>query len=100
MDTRDQINALESRQLELQAIMASSDAHAAKCTKLGLDFGETYPEELLAYSAAREEYNANEVILAELYRQLEEEERQETESVPIVVEETSATPTPKRSRKK
>lgn len=60
MEKQEQLNALESRQLELQATMAKSDAHAAKCTKLGLPFGETYPDDLAEYEAAREEYNLNE----------------------------------------
>ena len=43
--------------MALQAIMAGSDAHAAKCMKMGLTFREEYPEEYTAYEAAREEYN-------------------------------------------
>ena len=71
---QEQINALESRQLELQGIMASSDAHAAKCSKLGLNFGETYPEDLAAYMAANEEYNRNESLLAGLKSESEIED--------------------------
>ena len=41
----------------MQAIMAESDAYAAKCMKMGLTFREEYPEEYTAYEAAREEYN-------------------------------------------
>lgn len=37
--------------------MAESDAHAAKCMKMGLTFREEYPEKYTAYEAAREEYN-------------------------------------------
>ena len=66
MEKQEQLNALESRQLELQATMAKSDAHAAKCTKLGLPFGETYPDDLAEYEAAREEYNLNESRITEL----------------------------------
>ncbi len=77
METRDQINALESRQLELQAAMSKSDAHAAKCTKLGLSFAETYPGDLVEYEAAREEYNTNEATLDELYRRLAQEEAEQ-----------------------
>lgn len=73
MTTREKISALESRQLELRAIMADSDAHAAKCIKLSLNFGEAYPEELERYKASRDEYNANEVALSELYTALEKE---------------------------
>ena len=59
--------------LVLSNEMASSDAHAAKCIKLGLNFGEAYPEELERYKASRDEYNANEVALSELYAALEKE---------------------------
>ena len=66
MTTQEKINELESRQIVLSNEMASSDAHAAKCIKLGLNFGEAYPEEL-------ERYNANEVALSDLYTALEKE---------------------------
>lgn len=68
---QEQINVLESRQLELLAIMSSSDAHAAKCIKLGLSFQEEYPEEFAAYKAAREEYNSNEGELLNIKEQPE-----------------------------
>ena len=42
MAKQEQLNALESRQLELQAIMEKSDAHASKCSKLGLKFNQEY----------------------------------------------------------
>lgn len=71
---QEQINALEARQLDLQAIMAKSDAHASKCIKLGLNFSEAYPAELAEYEAAREEYNENESTLAGLYAAREEEQ--------------------------
>lgn len=77
MEKQEQLNALESRQLELQRIMSSSDAHAAKCTKLGKKFSTQYPDDYTAYLAANEEYNANEVLIEELKREIEEEERQE-----------------------
>ena len=73
MTTQEKINELESRQIVLSNEMASSDAHAAKCIKLGLNFGEAYPEELERYKASRDEYNANEVALSELYTALEKE---------------------------
>lgn len=73
MSTTKQISALESRQLELLAIMASSDAHASKCIKLGKKFSTQYPEEYEAYQAANAEYNENEVTIAELRAQLEAE---------------------------
>lgn len=73
-NTRDQINLLESRQLELRAIMQNSDEHALKCYKSGLDFKKEYPEDWNAYNKARLEYNENEVSLAEMTELLEQEE--------------------------
>ena len=67
MTTQEQINALESRQLSLLGVMGRSDAHAAKCVKLGVSFAENYPDDLAAYNAANEEYNRNEETLAALY---------------------------------
>lgn len=75
--TREEINALERRQLELRATMQKSDEHALKCAKSGLDFRETYQEDWTAYEAAREEYNRNETELAALYLRLESEEAEE-----------------------
>ena len=75
--TREEINALERRQLELRATMQKSDEHALKCAKSGLDFRETYPDDWTAYEAAREEYNTNETELAALYLRLESEEAEE-----------------------
>lgn len=66
METQQQINELQTRQLELRAIMASSDERAAKCVKNGVSFRETYPEDFEQYEAANAEYNDNERKLAEL----------------------------------
>lgn len=77
MSTQEKINELEARQLVLSNTMASSDAHASKCTKLGLSFAETYPDDLAAYESAREEYNSNETALAALYEQREREREEE-----------------------
>lgn len=74
MTLQEQLNALESEQLRLQMIMARSDAHASKCTKLGLSFAETYPDDLTEYEAAREEYNKNEARIAEIEAEIEKEE--------------------------
>lgn len=73
MTTTDQIQALESRQMELLKTMSDSDAHAAKCMKLGLKFKTQYPDEYDIYVAAREEYNENEEALATLKIQEAEE---------------------------
>ena len=70
----EQIKILEIRQLELQAIMASSDARASKCTKNGISFREVYTTEYADYIAANQEYNANEAKLVELKAQQGEEE--------------------------
>lgn len=75
METQQQINTLQSRQLELLAIMARSDDHAAKCRKMGLKFWETYPKDFDDYQAANEEYNANEAALAKLISQRSAEEQ-------------------------
>ena len=73
METQQQINNLESRQLELRAIMAKSDDRAAKCIKSGLDFRATYPLDYEEYEAANAEYNRNEQTLAELKAKRAEE---------------------------
>ena len=57
METQQQINELQSRQLELRAIMASSDERAAKCFKNGTSFRETYPDDFARYEAANAAYN-------------------------------------------
>lgn len=73
METQQRINILESRQLELRAIMAKSDDRAAKCIKSGLDFRATYPLDYEEYEAANAEYNRNEQALAELKAKRAEE---------------------------
>lgn len=66
METQQKINALNTRQLELLAIMAKSDDHASKCIKRGVSFRDVYPDDYAAYEAANAEYNTNEQTLAEL----------------------------------
>lgn len=73
METQQQINILESRQLELRAIMAQSDDRAVKCFKKGISFEHTYPEDYAQYEAANAEYNANEKTLAALRARRAEE---------------------------
>ena len=87
MNTQEQINALESRQLELYAIMAKSDAHAAKCAKLGLKFNQEYPQDLAEYQAANAEYTSNEEPLASLRKTLAEEQAAIAEEVHEVPEQ-------------
>lgn len=52
--------------MSLRAIMAESDAHAAKCIKLGKTFKKEYPDEYEQYEAARERYNTIDGELAAL----------------------------------
>jgi hypothetical protein len=74
MDARTQLQQLEERQLELLSVMSESDAHAAKCAKLGKKFATAYPEDYAAYIAANDEYNANEAKIAEAKLAIEAEE--------------------------
>ena len=67
-----------TRQIELKKIMASSDAYAAKCAKLGLSFKETYPEKYNEYTQANDEYNRNQIEMAPL---IEKEQREERERI-------------------
>lgn len=60
-DKQSALQRIAERKMALQATMAESDAHAAKCMKMGLTFREEYPEEYVSYEAAREEYNTLEV---------------------------------------
>ena len=70
---QEQINVLESRQLELQAKMASTDAHAAECVKQGKEFSTKFPDEYAGYMEAYDEYKRNEKALAKLYTQRDAE---------------------------
>lgn len=65
------------RQNELKKIMASSDAYASKCLKLGLPFKETYPTKYEEYVKANEEYNKNQLDMIPLQEEarIEEEKR-------------------------
>ena len=86
MTTIERINEIERRQLELRAVMQRSDEHALKCFKSGLDFRETYPQDWQSYETARQEYNENELVLAELYGQWEQEEEEEKKKMMPSVE--------------
>ena len=57
---------IQEHLLELASIMSKSDAHASKCTKLGISFKDEYPNEYKEYTQAREEYNSLENELAAL----------------------------------
>ena len=67
-----QINTLVARQKDLQLTMAKSDARASKCSKLGLSFAETYPDDLAEYQAANASFNENEATIEHLRQQLSE----------------------------
>ena len=57
---------IQERMLELASIMSKSDAHAAKCVKLGLSYKDNYPNEYKEYIKAREDYNHYEKDLVAL----------------------------------
>lgn len=80
METQQQINELQSRQLELRAIVASSDERAAKCFKNGTSFRETYPDDFARYEATNAEYNRNEQTLAKLEATREAERAEEEQA--------------------
>lgn len=60
------LRQMNEQQTELLAIMAKSDAHAAKCSKLGLVFANEYPQEYAQYCEARERYNANQAYTEQI----------------------------------
>ena len=57
---------IQERLFELASIMSKSDAHASKCTKLGISYKDNYPNEYNEYTQAREDYNQLEKDLATL----------------------------------
>lgn len=79
--TREEINeelrVLNEDQLRQSSIINASDAHACKCTKMGISFQETYPEEFAEYSAALDKFHQNEARIAELEAMEPEEEPEE-----------------------
>ena len=56
-EKEERIARIQEQLLELASIMSKSDAHASKCTKLGISFKDTYPNEYNEYTQAREDYN-------------------------------------------
>ena len=91
MTTLEKINEIERRQLELRAVMQRSDEHALKCFKSGLDFRETYPQDWQSYETARQEYNENELVLAELHGQWEQEKEEEASLYERIVKDHEGT---------
>ena len=73
MTNEENLSRLQARQLELLALMGKSDAHAAKCAKLGVKFSDEYPDDLAEYEAENAEYNSNEVTIAELKAEIADE---------------------------
>lgn len=100
MNIQQKINRVQSRQLELRAIMAESDERASKCFKSGVSFRETYPEDSARYEAANEEYNANEITLAGLQAEAEREAELEALQPPVEIfpePETEPDPEPEEA---
>ena len=57
---------IQEQLLELASVMSKSDAHASKCTKLGVSYKDNYPNEYDEYIKAREDYNQLEKELVAL----------------------------------
>lgn len=70
----DLLHSLNERQLAVSAIIASSDAHASECTKLGLVFSESFPEEHQEYEAALAKYRENKARIEEVEAIIPEDE--------------------------
>ena len=66
-EKEEKIARIQERLFELAGIMSKSDAHASKCTKLGISYKDNYPNEYKEYIKAREDYNSleNEIITLE-----------------------------------
>ena len=73
-EKEERLTRMREQLLELASIMSKSDAHASKCTKLGISFKDTYPNEYNEYTQAREEYNKLEKDLTALESAEVEEE--------------------------
>ena len=67
IEKEERIARIQERLLELASVMSKSDAHASKCTKLGISYKDNYPNEYDEYIKAREDYNSleNEIITLE-----------------------------------
>ena len=79
MTNEENLSRLQARQLELLALMGKSDAHAAKCAKLGVKFSDEYPDELKEYEVANAEYNSNEEVISTLKIQIQSESEKKIE---------------------
>ena len=65
-EKEEKLTRIQERLLELASVMSKSDAHASKCTKLGISYKDNYPNEYNEYTQAREDYNQLEKELATL----------------------------------
>lgn len=65
-EKKERMARIQERLLELASIMSKSDAHASKCTKLGISYIDNYPNEYKEYIKAREDYNQYEKDLVTL----------------------------------
>lgn len=81
MTKQEELKQLQARKVALLTIMASSDAHAAKCAKLGKKFSTQYPDDYAAYVAANEEYQTVEQRVSNLEFEISIEENPESETV-------------------
>ena len=88
MTNEENLSRLQARQLELLALMGKSDAHAAKCAKLGVKFSDEYPDDLAEYEAANAEYNSNEETISAL-KVLQIQEEVEIVNVSDISEEAT-----------
>ena len=66
IEKEERMARIQERVLELVSVMSKSDAHASKCTKLGISYKDNYPNEYNEYIKAREDYNQLEKDLATL----------------------------------
>ena len=65
-EKEEKLTRIQERLLELASVMSKSDAHASKCTKLGISYKDNYPNEYKEYIKAREDYNQLEKELVAL----------------------------------
>ena len=57
IEKEEKLTRIQERLFELASVMSKSDAHASKCTKLGISYKDNYPNEYKEYIKAREDYN-------------------------------------------
>ena len=65
-EKEEKLTRIQERLIELASVMSKSDAHASKCTKLGISYKDNYPNEYKEYIKAREDYNQLEKELVAL----------------------------------